>query len=280
MSWNWPLVRSGLNPDWDELLLLLQGVPLFVSFTYDDPVMVVEFSEFASAEIRNQVQAVVDNYQAGLLYIRLWDYVDPSTAVASGYNRLKAPLDVDFAVVPTREFHKVTTSVWKGDILEQVFYAEFDEQTQQVSIPVVRRTYEIDYHPASLMIHVCETLAWYRRDGSLHPETKQMHRYYTGQRYWVWWQRKREQTIDWLRHNVAMAMAANLLPQGWTMDQIVAEGQAFYDDHGANIYAYTSGGGTGLYTAISNDLRTWLDLPWPWEPTMSIREKFLEQITP
>ena len=266
----------------DELQAPLLGVPHYSHLNYsgsqleivllDDPGL----SDQVYTDAKVSTDAIVSSYVYGAHQTRLWDYVDnpPSTRI------LLAPVDIDFTIAVNREFHKVTTNVWKGDILEQIFYAEFDVQTQSYSVPVVKRTYEITYHPETLMIHVIETLAWYRRDGSLHPTTKAMHRYYTGQRYWVWWQGKREQTIEWLRHNVAMAMVANLLPQGWTMDQIVAEGHAFYDDHGSNIYAYTSGGGTGLRDAVTADTRTWLDLPWPWNPAMTIREKFLEQIAP
>jgi len=276
--WRHTLIRPGLDVDWDELLQKIQTLDQFESFNYSDPVLCLDFSSQPNSSVLVEAASRIDSYVRGSLYVRLWDYVDD--AHMSGYGHLEAPIAIDFTVLPNREFHKVTTNVWKGDILEQIFYAEFDEQTQAHSTPVVRRSYSISYNPAALLIHVTETLAWYRRDGSLHPTTKTMHRYYNGQRYWVWWQGKREQTIEWLRHNVAMAMIANLLPQGWTIDQIVAEGHVFYDRHGGNIYAFTSGGGDGLSESISTDPRSWLDLPWPWNPAMTIREKFLEQIAP
>ena len=256
-----------------EMLVLLMNLPDFQSVSVSGTDLTITFSQ----DISGGVEGIVDQRLADwCCVIRIYDYIENPLI----YNMQEPPLNLNFrtGLAPGVEFQKTTTVMWQGDIQEQIFYAHLDLATQTYSIPVVRRTYEIEYHPSELRIYANEILEWYKRDGTLHETKKSLPQNYIGQRYWVWWKEKRNQIIEWLTHNVAMAMAANLMPLGWTMDQIVTEGHAFYDAHSNSIFAFVSGGGTGLSTAITVDTRTWLDMPWPWTPTMTIRDKFLEQI--
>jgi hypothetical protein len=188
------------------------------------------------------------------------------------------PLDLDFSVGLTKSLQKINVNVWQGDILQTRYYDRIDDHGLPQD-PVVQWDTRIVYNNTS--VDAYETISWVLKNGQLHPTTKNLHQTYIGQRWLDWLEGKRGQIIAWLRWNVAAAMIYNLVKHGdgtWDIAAVMAEGARFFRQHGQEIATYISGNDRTVLASIGLDPRLWLNGPWPQTPTMTIRQKFQEQM--
>lgn len=263
---------SKTNVALGEMQAHLASVAGIAYLNYDETTLQVYLDEEPDQAKIDEITALVDSYTAGDMTVRLYDYVADKQKY--GYGPTQAPLLFGIELAPLHK-DKEHAQIWQGDIQEITYYAAVSSSGVYTT-PVVRRTYTITYN--AMHIHVDDKFEWYRRDGSLHPDSHTIPIDYFGQRWLSWLERKRGQIIDWLRYHVAAAMIYNLPFDGFdSVADVMIEGGAFFQQYGVEISSYVGGYAQALPEAIQADARAWLELPWPGS-ALTIREKFQEQL--
>ena len=266
-----PSIPNYSAPGLEQEVVLAMGQPPFVRSRQFEDTLSFFFDPELSAMDQQKLQAVCMSHKPDLWKVRI-----SALAIIPLADEFAPPLDLDFSVGLTKSLQKINTSVHQGDILQTKYYDRIDAGVPQD--PVVQWDTRIVYNNTS--VDAYETISWFLKNGQIHPQTKNLHQTYGGQRWLDWLEGKRSQIIAWLRWNVAAAMIYNLVQHGdgtWDIVRVMTEGAGFFKQYGLELATYISGNDRTVLGAIAADPRTWLDGIWPGS-TMTIRQKFQEQM--
>lgn len=168
--------------------------------------------------------------------------------------------EINYKTELDRRLHRVDTFS-RGELVQTIYYAEFDGTTP--SVPVVREDSVYEDDVFSLPTKRTMTISWYGRDGLLvDGAVKVLEKWYEGIAQLHASRRRRSNVYNILQQQVLGMLVATAPAGGLSTDPVVVieTGRAFLVslDDDFNLWVDTASE-TGLVDKITNGTELWLD---------------------
>lgn len=204
---------------------------------------------------------IVNHVNPWLREFAIYQYCNSSTS-KSAY-----PYDVDFKTNLWITLHKVTYPLAKGEPTHCIYYEDHTKTK-----PVCRIDFEfIRFHKDNageeglhgMIKQKKSLLKWYKNDGSLSDESKDLGRTYTFpediQLMINEGVQKRGLIYESLKANVLQMLQVTMIPQGLTADEAKALGVNFIAEHKTAFDNYVDAYNTTIIDEVTAGTDSWLD---------------------
>jgi hypothetical protein len=201
--------------------------------------------------------------------VKVWDYMDDVEDIYT------PPMNEDMRVkvnVPGQgrlEYVKTLRKGDYGDYSAKVYYS--DGATK--SNAVIRRDFTYAYNHAVRQVIKDDIWGWYKKDNTVHEDTKLVKSWFEGTKYMKFMEQKRHEIILFLKYWVEQSMGYNVSNTGsplhnWTFSQLDAEGKRFLKDYDAVISAFIDGANQDEAGSFKQNLIAETDFTWLNDPVV------------
>ena len=260
----------------DELSSL--SVPGYICvYVYGDQATAV-FSGEPSAQDEQAVRDAISSHSPNAdREIRLYDLLP------TGNHDLKEPpLDVDYITGVVGRLNPTNTIIVQGELRQIQYYAtaltnEAGKVTGYEDL-VIQEDYEYTRDPIGFAIQRTQTISWARKDGTLHPTTKQRVKLYEDFESLVEGQNRRKLLSDIMAMYLSGWLLATQTQLANPQDRLQL-GRNFLRHHSESFKMFVDVSDSQIVYEVRDDAEpdhAWLDATW--DGTQSVREWIDDQI--
>jgi hypothetical protein len=275
------IVETQSPVDIQQLTIELQelGVAGLAGVAYRGTDVVAMYDVDPDAADTAAIRAAINSHvPSDALHVRLHDFLTEGE-----HDLFEPPLEVDYITGITGRLHSTNSIVVQGEVRQRSYYADvvLDQTTNKVTgyeNLVVQEDFSYTRDPVGFAVNRTQTISWARKDGTLHPTTKQRVKHYEDFESLIEGQRRRRLLVDLMAMTLSGWLVATQTQHAEVQDRLQM-GREFLRDHKDSFDLFVDVSDAAIVYEVRGDAdpdNAWLDSTW--DGTMTVRDWVESQV--